>query len=392
MIGGLIRGAANRIKEKREQKRREKKLARLTNSGGKTAKITTQSSPSTGSSSSSGSSLVKDIFKQSLTKKVDEKVHKKTTVKIDYPKDKPTFSTSLMPGDNGADTNIDETFLIKNAKALQDKLMEFNVPVTIDGFDIGPTVVQVRVRPEAGIKVSSIENLKNDIALSMKTKSLRIICPIPGTDCVGIQIPNPKAKPVYLGDVLKSQDFSTSMHKNLTNMALGVSIDNRNIIKPLNAMPHALIAGATGSGKSVGVNGMILSLMYQNSPAELKFLMIDPKQVEMELYSGLPYLLAPIVTRPDKALKVLQWSVDEMETRYTKLKKSKTKKLAQYNRKHPEDKMYRIVIVIDELADLMMSGNKKEVELCITRIAQKARAVGMHLIIATQRPSVNVLT
>ena len=137
---------------------------------------------------------------------------------------------------------------------------------------------------------------------------------------------------------------------------------------------------------------MILSLMYQNTPAELKFLMIDPKQVEMEFYSGLPYLLAPIVTRPDKALKLLQWSVEEMEIRYTKLKKAKAKKLEEYNAKNPNDKMYRIVIVIDELADLMMSGNKKDVETCITRIAQKARAVGMHLIIATQRPSVNVLT
>lgn len=340
----------------------------------------------------SSNSLLKDLFKKDLTKKIDEKVHEKTMAKIDFPADKPTFSTNLMPSDGNTGGVIDETFLIQNARALQDKLMEFNVPVTIDGFDIGPTVVQVRVRPEAGIKVSTIENLKSDIALSMKTKALRIISPIPGTDCVWIQIPNPKPRAVYLWDILKSREFALTMQDNLTNLALWVWIDGTHIINSLEAMPHLLIAWATWSGKSVWVNGMILSLMYQNSPAELKFLMIDPKQVEMEFYSWLPYLLAPIVTKADKALKLLQRAVEEMEVRYTKLKKNRAKKLEEYNEKNPDDNMYRIIIVIDELADLMMSWNKKDVENCITRIAQKARAVWIHLIVATQRPSVNVLT
>jgi len=342
---------------------------------------------------SSPTRLLKNIVKSNITKKVDNKYHEKSQVKIDFPKDKPTFSTDLLNANKHKDMPVDETFLIQNARALQDKLMEFNVPVTIDGFDIWPTVVQVRVRPEAGIKVSTIEWLKNDIALSMKTKALRIISPIPGTDCVGIQIPNPQPRMVGLRDILSTNEFAWQVQKNLTNLALWVSIENKNVVKQLDAMPHVLIAWATWSGKSVWVNWIILSLMYQNSPAELKFLMIDPKQVEMEFYSGLPYLLAPIVTRPAKALKLLQRSVEEMEIRYSKLKKAKAKKLEEYNAKVPaEEKMYRIVIVIDELADLMMSGNKKDVETCITRIAQKARAVGMHLIVATQRPSVNVLT
>ena len=164
--------------------------------------------------------LLKDLFKSSISKKVDEKVHERTAVKIDYPEDKPTFPTSLMPKSKSIENMVDETFLIQNARSLQDKLMEFNVPVTIDGFDIGPSIVQVRVRPEAGIKVSTIEGLKNDIALSMKTKSLRIISPIPGTDCVGIQIPNPKTRPVFLADIFDAPDFAKSVQKNLTNLAL----------------------------------------------------------------------------------------------------------------------------------------------------------------------------
>lgn len=343
-------------------------------------------------SSNTSWSLIKSVVKSAISKKVDDKVHEKTIQHIDFPQDKPTFSTDIMDSSPDQWSDINKDFLIEKAQSLQSKLMEFNVPVEIQGFDIGPSVVQVRVKPEAWIKVSAIESLKNDIALSMKAKWLRIVAPIPGTDNIGIQIPNPQPRMVHLGDILKTSDFAWAMQKNLTNMALWQAIDGSNIILPLEKMPHLLVAGATGQGKSVWVNDMILSLIYQNSPSELKFLMIDPKQVEMELYSGLPYLLAPIVTQPDKALKILQRAVEEMELRYTKLKKTRVKKLEEYNKKHPEDKLYRIVIVIDELADLMMSGNKKDVETCITRIAQKARAVGMHLIIATQRPSVNVLT
>ena len=336
-------------------------------------------------------SILKTAIKSTMVKAVDDKIHQKTMAHISFPKDKPTFWLDLLRRQQGT-VEVDHEALAKKAQVVQSKLIEFGVPVSIDGFDIGPSIIQIRVKPEPGIKISTIENLKQDLALATKSKALRIVAPIPGTDCVGIQIPNPKPTMVHLGDVLWSADFTQSMQKSLLNLTLGKAIDGVNIIKSLEDMPHLLIAWATGSGKSVGVNDFILSLMYQNNPNELKFLMVDPKQVELEMYAWLPYLLAPIVTQSDKALKLLQWAVEEMEVRYTKLAKERVKKLTEYNAKFPNEQLYRIVFVIDELADLMMSGNKKEVESCITRIAQKARAVGIHLIVATQRPSVNVIT
>lgn len=342
-------------------------------------------------SSGSQNGLLKKAIKSTISKSVDDKVHQKTMTQISFPKDKPTFPLTLLRSQTNA-VQVDHEALARKAQVIQSKLAEFWVPVSIDGFDIGPSIIQIRVKPEPGIKISTIENLKQDLALATKSKALRIVAPIPGTDCVGIQIPNPKPTMVHLGDVLWSGDFTQSMQKGLMNMSLGKAIDGVNVIKSLEDMPHLLIAGATGSGKSVGVNDFILSLMYQNNPNELKFLMVDPKQVELEMYAWLPYLLAPIVTQSDKALKLLQRAVEEMEVRYTKLAKSRVKKLSEYNEKFPNEQLYRIVFVIDELADLMMSGNKKEVETCITRIAQKARAVGIHLIVATQRPSVNVIT
>lgn len=257
--------------------------------------------------------------------------------------------------------------------------------------------MQIKIKPEEGIKISAIEGLSNDIKLSLKSKSLRIIAPIAGTDMIGIQIPNPKPNMVRLGDVLSTEDFGTLMKKTTTNLSLGKGIDGSVQIKPLEAMPHLLVAGATGSGKSVGINDFIVSLMFQNTPAELKFLMVDPKQVELEMYSGLPYLLAPIVYDSGKAIKLLQWTVEEMEKRYSTLKDERVRNLDEYNErmeKEGKEKMYRIVFIIDEMADMMLSSsaNRKEVENCINRLAAKARAVGIHLILATQRPSVNVIT
>ena len=252
--------------------------------------------------------------------------------------------------------------------------------------------MQIRVKPDEGIKLSTIESLTNDISLSLKSKSVRIIAPIPGTDCIGIQLPNPKPLMVCLGDVLGTTEFANDMKKSDNNLALGKAIDGSIIIKTLESMPHLLVAGATGSGKSVGVNDFILSLMYQNTPSELKFLMVDPKQVELELYAGLPYLLAPIVYEPEKALKLLKRTEQEMERRYGVLKENRVKNIDEYNTKTKEEKMFRIIFVIDELASMMLSKAKRDVENCITHISAKARAVGIHLIIATQRPSVDVIT
>ena len=343
---------------------------------------------------SSWGSLLKEMFKTKVTQKIEEKKPKPV---ISFSGDKPTFGYSALESNLGDQQTVDENFLVEKAKALQTKLSEFWVPISIEGFDIWPSIVQIKIKPEEGIKISAIEGLSNDIKLSLKSKSLRIIAPIPGTDMIGIQIPNPKASMVRLGDIISTEEFSMQMKKNSTNLSLGKGIDGSVQVKALESMPHLLVAGATGSGKSVGINDFIVSLMFQNTPAELKFLMVDPKQVELEMYSGLPYLLAPIVYDSGKAIKLLQWTVEEMEKRYSTLKDQRVRNLDEYNQKmeaEGQEKMYRIVFIIDEMADMMLSSsaNRKEVENCINRLAAKARAVGIHLILATQRPSVNVIT
>ena len=343
---------------------------------------------------SSWGSLLKEMFKTKVTQKIEEKKPKPVIL---FSGDKPTFGYSALESNLGNQQTVDENFLVEKAKALQTKLSEFWVPIAIEGFDIWPSIVQIKIKPEEGIKISAIEGLSNDIKLSLKSKSLRIIAPIPGTDMIGIQIPNPKASMVRLGDIISTEEFSMQMKKNSTNLSLGKGIDGSVQVKALESMPHLLVAGATGSGKSVGINDFIVSLMFQNTPAELKFLMVDPKQVELEMYSGLPYLLAPIVYDSGKAIKLLQWTVEEMEKRYSTLKDQRVRNLDEYNQKmeaEGQEKMYRIVFIIDEMADMMLSSsaNRKEVENCINRLAAKARAVGIHLILATQRPSVNVIT
>lgn len=340
-------------------------------------------------------SLIKSLIKDKLQRKIEEKEHikeRKIKPTINFSEEKPTFNYTILESNADQAVTIDETFLMEKAKALQNKLMEFNVPIMIEWFDIGPSIVQIRIKPDEGIRLATIEWLSNDISLSLKSKSVRIVAPIPGTDCVGIQLPNPKPIMVRLWDVFSTSDFVTDMKKSDNNLALGKAIDGTVVIKTLESMPHLLVAGATGSGKSVGVNDFILSLMYQNTPSELKFLMVDPKQVELELYAWLPYLLAPIVFEPDKALKLLKRTEMEMERRYGVLKENRVKNIDEYNQKIKWEKMFRIIFVIDELASMMLSKAKRDVENCITHISAKARAVGIHLIIATQRPSVDVIT
>lgn len=317
-----------------------------------------------------------------------------------FPADKPTFGIQLLDQSDSKSQEIDHVFIQEKWNLIQKKFAEFGVWVDIAWYDIWPSVVQIKVQPHNGVKLSDIEKLKNDLMLWLRAKTLRIIAPIPGTHFVWIEIPNPKATMVRLSDILSSDEFMSKVQDNLTNLALGKWVDGKISVKSLESMPHLLIAWATWQGKSVWVNDFILSLIYQNTPDELKFIMIDPKQVEMELYSWLPYLLCPIVTDPEKALKALKRATVEMDNRYSLLKQYRVKNISEYNEAISSNKnndsntskMNRIVVVIDELADLMMSGKKKDVELCITRIAQKARAVGMHLIVATQRPSVNVIT
>ncbi|MFO0764171.1 MAG: DNA translocase FtsK [Candidatus Gracilibacteria bacterium] len=274
---------------------------------------------------------------------------------------------------------------------IEETLLKFKIDVDMKGSLVGPTVIQYRLAPAEGVKLSRIENLKKDLALALKAKTLRIQAPIPGMGLVGIELPNEKRSVVSLKEVIENSAFQK--HPSKLAMALGKNINGEYVITDLARMPHLLIAGQTGSGKSVGMNGFLISLLYKNSPRDLRMIMIDPKRVELDAYNGIPHLLCPVINDSEKALNALKWSVAEMLRRYDILKGAGARNLGEYNEKvSSKHKMEYIVIVIDELADLMMSGNKKEVESNITRIAQMARAVGMHLIVATQRPSVDVIT
>jgi DNA segregation ATPase FtsK/SpoIIIE, S-DNA-T family len=274
---------------------------------------------------------------------------------------------------------------------IQKTLLQFGIDVDMEGESVGPTVIQYRLRPSEWVRLAKIESLKKDLTLALKAKSIRIQAPIPGLGLVGIEVPNEKRDTVGIKEVLEDDTFTH--HKSKLAIAVGKDINGDFIVWDLAKMPHMLIAGQTGSGKSVGMNGFILSLLYKNTPSELRMIMVDPKQVELGIYDGIPHLLTPVINSPDKALNALKWWVAEMERRYSTLKPMNVRNLEEYNAKvSPKDRMPVIVIIIDELADLMMSGNKKEVESAITRIAQKARAVGLHMILATQRPSVDVIT
>ena len=270
-------------------------------------------------------------------------------------------------------------------------LLQFGIEVSMAGFEVGPTVTQYRLKPNEGVKLNKIEALKKDLTLALKAKNIRIQAPIPGLGLVGVEVPNERRDVVSLREIVESSQFTK--HPSKLALCIGLGIAGDPVVCDLKDMPHLLIAGQTGSGKSVGMNGFLLSLLLRNSPAELRMIMVDPKRVELWVYNGIPHLLAPVINDADKALNALKWCVAEMIRRYDLLTEMRARNLIEYNAKvGKEEKMPAIIIVIDELAELMMSGNKKEVESAIARIAQMARAVGMHLIVATQRPSVNVIT
>lgn len=284
---------------------------------------------------------------------------------------------------------VSDKVLKSNAEKIKEKLAQFNINVVMKDVNIGPSVMQYTLQPYEGIKLNKITALKNDIALALAAKSIRIEAPIPGKALVGIEVPNDKRMVVRLRELLESEEFN-SVGSKLT-LAIGRDVSGTPVVDDLALMPHLLIAGATGSGKSVGMNTFLLSLLYQNSPEDLKFIMIDPKRVELTTYNGIPHLLTPVITQSEKAHTSLKWAVSEMSRRYQLFAEKGYRNIGEYNASEPK-RMYRIVIVIDELADLMMQATKKETEMVICRIAQMARAVGIHLIIATQRPSVNVIT
>ncbi|MGM0502154.1 MAG: DNA translocase FtsK [Bacillota bacterium] len=271
-------------------------------------------------------------------------------------------------------------------------LDNFGINAQVTDVNFGPTITRYEIEPAPGVKVSKIVNLADDIALSLAASDVRVEAPIPGKAAVGIEVPNDSRKLVTLREILESDRFQEADSK--LTMALGKDIDGQAAIADLSKMPHMLVAGATGSGKSVFVNGVINSMLYKATPEEVKFLLVDPKMVELTIYKGLPHLVAPVVTDPKKAATALRWVVEEMENRYELFSGSNSRGLESYNQQlkaEGKDPLPYIVVVIDELADLMMVA-ANEVEDAICRLAQKARAAGIHLILATQRPSVDVVT
>lgn len=278
--------------------------------------------------------------------------------------------------------------VLKNASLLEKTLSDFGVEAKVNQVTVGPTITRYEIQPSPGVKVSKIVNLTDDIALSLAAKSIRIEAPIPGKSAIGIEVPNEESQMVSVREVLESEEFKK--FDSPLAMALGKDISGKPIIGDIGKMPHLLIAGSTGSGKSVCVNTLINSILYKAKPDEVKFLLIDPKVVELASYNGIPHLLIPVVTDPKKAANALNWAVVEMNKRYKLFAQNGVKDITSYNEK-AEEKLPKIVIIIDELADLMMVS-ASDVEDYICRLAQMARAAGMHLIVATQRPSVDVIT
>ena len=304
----------------------------------------------------------------------------------------------LKRGD-GRSQGDSDAHLRKTAQKLQDTLHNFGVNVTVTNVSCGPTVTRYELQPEMGVKVSKIVGLSDDIKLNLATPDIRIEAPIPGKAAVGIEVPNKENSPVMLRDILQSDEFKNAKSK--LSFAAGKDIAGKPVVADIAKMPHLLIAGATGSGKSVCINTLIISILYKATPDEVRLIMIDPKVVELSVYNGIPHLFIPVVTDPKKAAGALNWAVSEMTSRYNAFAEYGVRNLGEYNKKVanmrvPEgekapEKMPQIVIIVDELADLMMVA-PGEVEDAICRLAQLARAAGIHLIIATQRPSVNVIT
>jgi S-DNA-T family DNA segregation ATPase FtsK/SpoIIIE len=289
-----------------------------------------------------------------------------------------------------AKKEINEAEIDKKIKILIEKLKQFKIEGDVVRYYVGPVVTTFEFKPLPHIKVSKILALQDDLAMALKAQSIRIQAPIPGKDVVGIEIPNDKVEMIYLREILESDIFQKA--KSPLTVALGKDIVGAPFVTDLKKLPHLLIAGTTGSGKSVGINAMILSLLYRNSPDELKFMMIDPKMLEFSIFNDIPHLLTPVITEPKKAIMALNSMVKEMERRYKLMSKARVKNIEGYNNKvSSEEKLPYIVIIIDELADLMMTSGK-DVEYSIARLAQMARASGIHLIVATQRPSVDVVT
>lgn len=303
---------------------------------------------------------------------------KPTNIKIDLPLD-------LLNNRNSKPTSGD---IKSNTEIIKSTLEKFNIPVEMGEVSVGPTVTQYTLKPSEGIKLSRITALNNDLSMALAAHPVRIEAPIPGKALVGIEVPNRSVAIVNLREVLESEEFKR--RGNNLMIALGKDVAGKVWLDSIGKMPHLLVAGATGSGKSVMLNTLIVSLLYQNNPDDLKFIMVDPKRVELTVYNGLPHLLTPVITEVSKTINALKWCLNEMDRRFETLAQAHKRDIESYNQVSKE-KMPYIIFIIDELADLMVVA-AKEMETGIVRLAQMARAVGIHLVLATQRPSVNVIT
>ncbi|MFN4245678.1 MAG: DNA translocase FtsK [Brevinematia bacterium] len=292
-------------------------------------------------------------------------------------------------------TNSEEKEIEDTKKVIQNTFEEFKIDAIIEGVVRGPVVTMYEVRPKPGTKIAKIVNISDNLALNLATSRVRIVYPIPGKSVIGIEIPNKIRRTVKIREIIESREYQENRAK--LPLTLGIDIHGKPIIEDLTQMPHLLIAGSTGSGKSVYINSIIAGLLYKKKPDELKFIMIDLKIVELKVYNGIPHLLSPVITTPNLAKAVLEWLVEEMQSRYKKLESFGCRDIVQYNSKiaklndEKQEKLPYIVLIIDEYADLMMTS-PRETEDYITRLAAMSRAVGIHLIIATQRPSVDVVT
>lgn len=337
--------------------------------------------------------------KKKSRRKTDEEIS--IAAEISVSTEKYTFPPlDILQFASSGSMNESEHRLRQKALKLEETLRSFNIDATVNNVTQGPAVTRYEVQPNSGVKVKGIKNLADDIALNMEAKSIRIEAPIPGKPAVGIEIENEKINMVTIREIIDSPAFKHARSK--VTVAIGKDIAGKAIVADLKAMPHILIAGSTGSGKSVCINSIITSILYKARPDEVKMVLIDPKVVELSRYNGIPHLLIPVVTEPAKAAAALSWAVTEMDERYKKFAAAGVRELSAYNayvKRHKKkvrddevmEPMPQVVILIDELADLMMAA-PSQVEESICRLAQKARAAGMHLIVATQRPSVDVIT
>ncbi len=352
-------------------------------------KTTQESAPAANPNELSGLFVKQAVEKEEKTQEILQLEHNTTSEEDDVYEFPPL---ELMKEGNSKASRGGNKALSETALKLQKTLHSFGVAAKVENYSVGPAITRFELKPAEGVRVSKIAKLADDIALNLAAETIRIEAPIPGKQAVGIEIPNSQRDIVPLRDVLESDAFQSASSK--VSMALGKDIAGEPVVADIAKMPHMLIAGSTGSGKSVCVNSLITSILYKSKPSEVKLLMVDPKVVELSVYNGIPHLLIPVVTDPKKAAGALAWAVQEMENRYTLFAKQGVRDLKGYNHSVEGTEhrpLPQIVIIVDELADLMMVA-AKDVEDAICRLAQKARAAGMHLVIATQRPSVDVIT